>query len=365
MAAGSIGWVRFARTIAIGIAVASAVAVVVLGSGGSAAGSELASPGATLDQSNPARSSACRYTGWSRDAPGDWAAQTFTAGLSGSLTEVVLWVRPGTTPLSLTITPVDAGGQPATATPLASASLALPFTSIYLEAEASFPAPARVEAGKQYAVVVSSASDWAWKADLGAATVDPAGIPCAAGLYPGGRAWPLAGDADFFFQTYVVPARHVQVHKVGTGSGLVSDSTGVINCGPTCEGEFPQAQTLTLTADPDDGSTFAGWSAGCAGTVSTCSVPVNGDIAVTATFNKKLVPLTVRRFGGGTVQSAPAGISCGRRCTHSFPPGPVSLTARPAAGWRFARWQGACRSTRQACRLNLVRASSVSAVFTH
>jgi hypothetical protein len=360
----------FERTPAIAITLAVALALVVVRSGTSAAGSELGSPGATLDQSNPTRSSACRYTGWAPDAPSDWAAQTFTAGLAGKLTEVVVLLRPGTAPISVTIAPVDAGGQPLAAMPLASTSLSLPATSTYLEAEASFSTPARVETGKQYAIVVSSptgdgTSSWAWKADVGAAAIDPAGTPCASGLYQGGRAWPLAADADFFFQTYVVPARRVQVSKVGAGAGLVRDSTGVLNCGLSCAGEFFQAQTLTLTATPNAGSRFAGWSGGgCSGTAPSCSVTVDGDIIVTAEFSKKRVPLTVRTSGGGTVRSLPAGINCGRRCSHNFEPGTVKLTAKPAAGWQFTRWQRACRGTNPVCRLNLVRAGTATAVFT-
>jgi hypothetical protein len=48
------------------------------------------------------------------------------------------------------------------------------------------------------------------QADLGSSVGDESGARCGNGVYPGGRAWtkgtpPLGADADFFFETYVVP----------------------------------------------------------------------------------------------------------------------------------------------------------------
>jgi hypothetical protein len=174
----------------------------------------------------------------------------------------------------------------------------------------------------------------------------------------------MFADGDFFFQTYVVPARRVTVQKAGNGTGLVQDGTHAIDCGSACSGEFLQGQTVTLTATPDRGSIFAGWSGGaCAGTGTTCSVPVNGDIPVTATFATQAVGLKVSKVGRGAVTSLPRGIACGGGCSHAFAPGPVTLTAKPSHGWRFARWQGACRGTKPSCRLVLARPSTATAIF--
>jgi hypothetical protein len=296
--------------------------------------------------------------------------ETFTAGVTGNLTDVVLWVRVSNPQNPVAIVPVDAGGRPVVSTPLASATLAID-AGPYRDVDIPFSSPARVEAGKQYAVVLfaPTAGAWAWEADIGSSSTDPLGNRCANGAYPGGRPWfsnseTLFADGDFFFQTYVVAARRGTVEKIGTGSGLVQDGTHTIDCGSTCSGEFLQGQTLTLTATPDSGSTFSGWSGGaCTGTGPTCSVPVNGDISVTAEFTKTLVALQVSKVGRGAVMSLPPGIACGRACSHRFVPGPLRLTAKPSKGWRFARWKGACRGTRPACQLTLMRTSSVAAIF--
>jgi hypothetical protein len=77
------------------------------------------------------------------------------------------------------------------------------------------------------------------------------------------------------------------VVPAGTGSGTVS-GTG-ISCGSDCSESVVGGTSMTLTATPASGSTFAGWSgwtggAGCSGTGS-CAVTVNNNGTVTATFN--------------------------------------------------------------------------------
>lgn len=47
-------------------------------------------PGAVLDQSNPKRDPPCNVRGWLPDDSSSWAAQSFTAGITGHLTDVVL-----------------------------------------------------------------------------------------------------------------------------------------------------------------------------------------------------------------------------------------------------------------------------------
>jgi hypothetical protein len=349
------------------------LALVIVGRGTTGPSASLVSPGAMLDQSNPSRAPACRYTGWVPDDATGWAAQTFTAGVTGSLTNVVLWLRVSDPRISVAITPVDASGQPVVATKLASTGLEVATIGTYVDVEVSFSTRARVEAGTRYAIVLFAPttavpSSWTWKADVGSSTVDPSGVSCADGTYAGGRLWvssaPFGADADFFFQTYVVPVRHVDVQKTGTGTGLVQDSSHVIDCGSTCSGESVQGATLTLTAIPDSGSTFSGWSgSGCTGSGSTCSVAVTGDVSVAAEFTRKPVTLTIHRSGRGAVKSLPPGITCGPRCSHGFVPGPVKLTATPSSGWKFVRWEGACRGTRTVCRLMLQRPRAVGAIF--
>jgi len=75
------------------------------------------------------------------------------------------------------------------------------------------------------------------------------------------------------------------VSKAGTGSGTVSSNPAGINCGATCSASFNSGATVTLSATPDSGSAFSGWSGGgCSGT-GNCVVTMNAAQTVTATFN--------------------------------------------------------------------------------
>jgi hypothetical protein len=75
-------------------------------------------------------------------------------------------------------------------------------------------------------------------------------------------------------------------------------------------------------------------------------------------------PLTVTETGSGMVTSSPAGIQCGATCSANFAANsPVTLTARPAAGWEFTGWAGACSGT-GTCVVTMTAAQNVAAAFT-
>uniref|UniRef100_Q01RB6 Bacterial repeat domain-containing protein n=1 Tax=Solibacter usitatus (strain Ellin6076) TaxID=234267 RepID=Q01RB6_SOLUE len=71
----------------------------------------------------------------------------------------------------------------------------------------------------------------------------------------------------------------------GSVSGTPNGEFGTfINCGSSCSAKIQQGTTVTLTATPAAGLNFIGWSGSCSGLAPTCSVTVNADTKVQATF---------------------------------------------------------------------------------
>jgi len=96
----------------------------------------------------------------------------------------------------------------------------------------------------------------------------------------------------------VTPAPHtLTVTRHGTGSGTVSSSPGGISCGSVCSASYAATTTVALMAKPASGSKFAAWAGPCSGT-GVCTVSMNTDQAVTATFtllppNTKITKATI------------------------------------------------------------------------
>src|SRR4029079_8015332 len=65
------------------------------------------------------------------------------------------------------------------------------------------------------------------------------------------------------------PGQVINVSTSGTGDGTVTSNPVGINCPTGCEAELNSGASITLTAVPEAGSAFAGWSGGgCSGTGS-------------------------------------------------------------------------------------------------
>jgi hypothetical protein len=75
----------------------------------------------------------------------------------------------------------------------------------------------------------------------------------------------------------------VNVTKAGTGAGTVTSAPAGIACGADCSETVPPGTSLRLTATPDTGSVFSGWTGACSGT-GACAVTMSAARAVTATF---------------------------------------------------------------------------------
>lgn len=153
------------------------------------------------------------------------------------------------------------------------------------------------------------------------------------------------------------------ITSAGTGTGAVTSNPAGINCGVDCSEIYSAGTSVTLSAAPASGSSFTGWSGACAGTGS-CTVSMNANSSVSATFAAQSYTLTVNETGRGKVSSAPSGIDCGQTCAANYPTGSsLTLTPVPAAGASFLGWTGACTGTGN-CSVVISSNTTVTANFT-
>lgn len=207
------------------------------------------------------------------------------------------------------------------------------------------------------------------KTGVGSGTVlsCPSGISCGADcseLYPGGTVVTIAavpspgsifsgwsGDPDCTDGLVTVDGNKtctatfnkqnysLGIGKRGLGFGIVtSDPTG-ITCGTDCSQSYAAGTIVILTASPEPGSVFTGWSGN-----ADCT---DGMVAMTesktcyATFDRPRLTTTRTGNGTGTITSNPAGINCGADCSEAYNfDTVVSLTATPNTGSMFTAWTG-------------------------
>ena len=135
------------------------------------------------------------------------------------------------------------------------------------------------------------------------------------------------------------------VSTTGDGQGTVTSTPAGITCGNDCDATYAAGTVVNLTATPNGGSTFGGWSGH--GDCSNGRVTMSGARRCTATF---MLQTTASTFtlavvkagdGEGTVTSSPPGIACGNDCEEAYNAGTVvSLIAAPVTGSTFAGWSG-------------------------
>lgn len=121
---------------------------------------------------------------------------------------------------------------------------------------------------------------------------------------------------------------------------------------------YAEGEEITVTATPDTGYAFGGWTGGLTSTINPLQFSITGNTSVVANFvTTQLYVLSVSvPGGGGTVTQNPPG--------PSYPGGSiVTLTAVPNAGKRFVQWGGDASGTNPVTQITMTGNKSVTATF--
>ena len=123
------------------------------------------------------------------------------------------------------------------------------------------------------------------------------GIPCYSEL---SDAIPMQGDVTDPKEFSLLPYT-LTVGTSGAGTGNVGSTPSGIDCPSTCTKTFLFGTNVTLTAVPDAGAYFAGWTGACAGKGSGCGLVISGAVSTNAVFGFGTPPPT----SGPTVAPTP------------------------------------------------------------
>ncbi|MCL4863592.1 MAG: InlB B-repeat-containing protein, partial [Caldilineaceae bacterium] len=130
---------------------------------------------------------------------------------------------------------------------------------------------------------------------------------------------------------------------------------GWVNVSPE-EAEYLHGVAVTLTATPDDGWAFTGWSGDLAGDANPATLTMDASKSVTANF-VPLYPLSITIIGdGGAVERTPDA-------SDYLAGAQVTLTAVANPGWRFTGWSGDAQSNEPSITLTMDSAKAVTATF--
>ncbi|NJO17901.1 MAG: right-handed parallel beta-helix repeat-containing protein, partial [Thioploca sp.] len=212
-------------------------------------------------------------------------------------------------------------------------------------------------------------------------TASPSTISLGAATYRNLEGQPVSGSltlAPFTSQILVLNSGELPpvfdllkltINKIGNGTGTVTSNVGVgngVNCGSICVESYNPGSQVTLTAAPDVGSIFVGWSGtGCAN-----SFTINNSMTCTATFDLGTPPavdhlLKMSVNGKGQVISKQPGIDCPDDCEEKYSNDvkEVTLLAIATVDSIFKNWSGDCSGTKPEIIVTLDADKSCTANF--
>jgi len=157
---------------------------------------------------------------------------------------------------------------------------------------------------------------------------------------------------------------HVTVTIEKSAGGVVSSTSGVLNCGSQCSATYPAHSQLNLTATPEASFKFIHWQGDCQGDEPNLTLNLAyHNVNCQAVF-KPQYGLSLTRQGQGQVKVNSAVTCVEPSCHYVFlPDEQVTLEAIPAAQWRFKAWAGQCQGNTATTSLNITADQNCQAIF--
>ena len=141
------------------------------------------------------------------------------------------------------------------------------------------------------------------------------------------------------------------------GEGTVQEQ--VIIQGSTAETQYNAGTTVRLTATPNEGWVFSGWTGDIESADLVVEVPIEKGTSVSALFKRGSFELNITIEGEGTVKEEVIV----QPSKYDFET-VVRLTAVPSEGWEFVGWTGAIASAELEIEILVSEAKTISATFS-
>jgi hypothetical protein len=121
-----------------------------------------------------------------------------------------------------------------------------------------------------------------------------------AGCAPSAASCPVTVSADTTVTVAFLPLLTLTVNTTGSGTGSVTCGGGA------CGGSYRAGEAVTLVATAGANSAFSLWSGCVPATSPTCTVTMNANTTITATFSNTLPTITLA--GNGQTATSSAGV---------------------------------------------------------
>jgi len=124
-------------------------------------------------------------------------------------------------------------------------------------------------------------------------------------------------------------------------------------------GSFEEGEVVSLQATPAEGWLFSRWEQDLNTTANPMTITMNRDYNVVGVFEKRYYPLNINTEGEGSVDERLI-----QQKSTEYPHGSVvELTAIPAEGWEFVRWEGDLQGNENPQTIAITQKKAVTAVF--